>query len=149
PRQGAAIAATADHSEPHVIEPALGIVETEQQRCDIAAVSPVAETADNAIGGSQPLYLQHRSLARNVGSVETLGDDAVDRAATVGEPLLRRRKVAGEGGQPKPALSADRLMKLFEMRAALGERPVNHVLAAARDQHVERDEDGRRFGSES
>ena len=47
-----------------MVELALGIVEAEEQRADRARILSVAKSAHHAIGGAQPLDLEHRTLTR-------------------------------------------------------------------------------------
>ena len=78
-----------------MVELALVIVEPEQQRSDLAAVAEIAKAADHAIGGAQPLHLDHGALARPIGFGEQFGDDAVGRAvAGIAQPALRLVDVA-------------------------------------------------------
>jgi hypothetical protein len=54
-------------SEADMVEPALGIVESEKQRSDLPTVAFLAEAADDAVSGPQLLHLDHRPFARLVG----------------------------------------------------------------------------------
>jgi len=73
-----------------MVELALLVEQAEQQRADQASVGGVAEAADHAVGGAQAFHLHHRPLARLIGLVELLGDDAVELAAAgASQPLLR------------------------------------------------------------
>src|SRR5438105_3519648 len=75
--------------EPDMIEPAVAVIETEQQRADQRAALVVAEAADHTIGATQILDLLHAAaIAGAVGKVTTLGDDAIERRAGAAQPSL-------------------------------------------------------------
>ena len=72
-----------------MVEPAVRVVQSQQQRANQSAAFAVTESAHHAIGRAQVFYLQHRPLARRVASVDPLGDHPVparrarDRASAV------------------------------------------------------------------
>lgn len=138
--------------EAHVIEQARPIVEAEQQRADFpAATLPrrrITEAADHAVGPAQVLDLEHRSLARLVGFVETLRDDAVEGTAAgaaepragVAEPRRLRRETQrvclAQGGE-----------EAFERGAAIGQGPRPRITPLLILKEIEGDQQRRRpFG---
>src|SRR5690606_13989563 len=62
-RQRGPLAGRDGRGEADVVEAAAVVVETEQQRADLAAVAGVTEAADDAVRRAQPLHLQHGALA--------------------------------------------------------------------------------------
>ena len=86
-----------------MIEQALIIVEAEQERADERAAGGVAKAADDAVSRAEVLDLEHGAHAGPVGQVETLGDDAIERAAAGAASQLARRpadqwQARGAGG---------------------------------------------------
>src|SRR3546814_16348994 len=69
------------------IELAMCVVEPEQKR-SAATLCVLAVATDHAVGGSQLLHLPHRALALMVRLVAGLGDQAVKRNPTGGQPSL-------------------------------------------------------------
>ena len=67
-----------DPSAADIVEPAIGIVEPEQQMLDGLRAGLSVEPADDAIDRLPDLELLHRPLARQVGLVEPLRDDAIE-----------------------------------------------------------------------
>src|SRR3546814_10125737 len=63
------------------------VVEPEQKR-SAATLCVLAVATDHAVGGSQLLHLPHRALALMVRLVAGLGDHAVKRTTTGGQPSL-------------------------------------------------------------
>src|SRR5581483_6992327 len=89
--------------EAHVVELAVGVVEAEQQGAHDARILLIAEAADDAVGAAQRLHLEHRALAGLVAAVETLRDDAVERAAGALEPALGFAALARIGAETEIA----------------------------------------------
>ena len=74
----------------HRVHLARFVEQAEQQRADALAVLVDAVAGDRAVGGSGVLHLDERALARLVGSVDRLGDDAIEAGALEAlEPFLR------------------------------------------------------------
>src|SRR5262249_52503415 len=74
--------------EAHVVQQAGLVIEPEQERADDVLALVVTEAADHAVGAAVVLDLLHGApLARVVGEVAPLGDDAVKRRADALEPL--------------------------------------------------------------
>src|SRR5262245_1686603 len=115
--------------ETHMVEPAVFVVEPEQQRADKVASALVAEAAHHAIGGAQAFDLEHVALAREVGPVASLGDDAVKRAARVVEPTRRLLVACRAGGELQPLDPARRGKERLERGAALDQRLRHDALA--------------------
>src|SRR5438045_2968438 len=102
---------------------ALVIVEPEQERADhrARAVLVPPKTGDDTISRTRMLDLDHRPLARAIGSIETLRHHTIEpRAFKASEPILGKRAVAGGRRQMHRRLSAAE--RAFESFASLGER---------------------------
>ena len=100
-----------------VVQVALVVEQPEQQRPDVRA-GPVLvppEPGHDAVGGALVLDLEHRPLARQVGAVEPLGDDAVEarrpRSGRTSRRPAPRSRVAGvrwTGGVAPPRTASSR-----------------------------------------
>ena len=146
--EGRALGVGDGRGETDMIQLAGIVVETEQQRADLAAAGLVAEAADHAVCRAQPLDLEHRALAGEVGAVAPLGDDAVQRAARAVQPALGLLAVRGAGRELQAVGLPRRLVEAFQCRAALDQRVLDQAVAGGVEQHVEQDEDRRRFDGE-
>ena len=127
------------------MERARVVEQAEQQRPDVGAraVLVPAEPGDDAVGRALVLDLEHRPLARLVGSVESLGDDPVETGALEPlEPVRGGRAIAGRRGQVDRRLGGpeDRL----QSSPSLALRDLAQVLVAEREQ-VPGDEARRRL----
>ncbi len=123
--------------EADVIEPPLVVVKPEQKRAHLAPALQVAEAADHAIGGAEPLHLDHAvPLAGAVGQVGPLRHHPVLAAVQRIEPMpgqgevardgrKRQRRVAQAGHQP------------FERGATIGQRPGRQVVPLCIRQQIE------------
>ena len=105
-----------------------------------------AETGHDAVGGALVLELEHRPLARLVGRVEALGDDAVEaRPFEPVEPVHRLGPIERGRGQVdrRRGCGQDRLEPAASLR--LGHRP---QVVVAEGEQIPGDEARRRFGGE-
>src|SRR3546814_19484032 len=80
-----------------MVELALGIIKTQEQRSDLPALRGVAEAADNAVRAPDLLHLQHSPLAGFVDAVAALGNNAIQRCPRLFAPLLGQRAFGGAG----------------------------------------------------
>ena len=128
-----------------MVERARVVEQAEEQRPDVGAgtVLVPAEAGDDAVGGPLVLDLEHRPLARLVGSIESLRDDAVETGAL--EPL---EPVRGGGAIAGGRRQVDRRLggaeDHLESRPPLALRDRAQVLVAERQQ-VPGDEARRRL----
>src|SRR2546425_8748528 len=123
------------------VERAVVTEEAQQQGGDPRTARPVAH--DHAVGGLVVLDLRDR-VARPgpVREVEALRDHAVEPDDLQAlEPMRRDRGVARDRREPEAGGLA------LELRAAVGEGPLVHGLAAP-EEDVERDVGGRRLRGE-
>src|SRR3989442_3009671 len=126
---------------PDEVERAVLAIEAEEERGDARAARAVAD--DDAVGGLVVLHLGD-GVARPgpVREVEALRDPAVEPDDLQAlEPMRRDRGVARDRREPEAGGLA------LELRAALGEGPLVHGLAAP-EEDVERDVGGRRLRGE-
>jgi hypothetical protein len=65
-----------------MIELAMFVVKTRQERSDLAALALISEAADHTVCRPQTLDFDHGALAWLIWSVQPLGDNAVRRSAT-------------------------------------------------------------------
>src|SRR5690349_5482828 len=131
--------------EADMVELALLVVETKQQRADLPARLLVAEAADDAICRPDVLDLQHGAFARAIGALEPLGDDAVEIAAGGEEPLPRLAGIGRDRRQAEDA-AAGAEIKPLEGAAPLRQGPFEQALAGLAHQAVEQDDPRRVLG---
>jgi hypothetical protein len=140
PRERAALGGGDRRCETDVVEQAVVAIEAEEERADQFGIRAVTETADDAIGGAEILDLLHGAgaLAGFVGSVEVLGDDAVQAAAHGAEPATGVGETGGGGGEAE-AIGVLEIFggEGFEARAALAERLGDERVAAVVFEEIE------------
>src|SRR4029453_11382480 len=131
-------------SEAHVVEEPLVVVEAQQHGTEDASPGCVAESTDDAVRGAEALHLLHGIAGtRCVLAVEWLRDDAIEVAAGLLEPGLRRRfPRRGWRESDVPVPRKELLREAFEPPAALRERPPGEEPALLVDEDVEDDKDG-------
>ncbi len=128
----------------HVLKAAAIVIEAEQQRPDpvLPALVP-AEAGHHAIGRARVLDLEHRALARLVGAVSGLRDDAVEaRAFEARQPVSGKLAIARHGREMD---GRDDLSKRPLERGTallLGQRP---QIAITQREQIEGDERRRDF----
>ena len=79
-----------------MMEQAAIVVEAEQQRAHAPTAALVAEPADDTVGSTQMLDLEHGAFPRPVGQVQALRHDPVDLDVAADEPCFRFPQVASE-----------------------------------------------------
>ena len=124
--------------ESDMMENTIVIVETEKQRADERAVGRIAKSADDTVGGAQALDLEPAALAHQVRLIETLGDDAVERAGGASKPCFGRGSLARIRRKAQRRRRLERGEERLERDAALRERPIDQGLAAGSNQEIER-----------
>src|SRR5262245_9528845 len=127
------------------------VVEPQQQRSDHGFSFVVAEAADHAVGAAVVLDLLHAgALARLVGQIAALGDDAVETRADAFQPAFRIAELRRRRRQPDalgaPAIPAE---KAFQRGTPFLERATSQQRAIGIDQEIENDQQGRGFLGES
>ena len=86
-----------------MVQQPLRIIETEQQRADLAGSALIAKAAHHAIGRPPPLDLQHRALAAQIWRIQFLGDDSVPPV------VIEILQPAGRDGEISRAWGDDQL----------------------------------------
>lgn len=114
-----------------MVEQPVVVVQAEQERADHGLLRGVTEASHDAVGGAGRLDLHHRPLARKVGLVEALGDDAVEGAAAALQPAERGVAVLSRGGKLE-ARRFGRAVETLERGAALGQWAIGELGAAQR-----------------
>src|SRR5579862_1412406 len=107
-----------------MVQFALFIVKPQQQRTYFPALAGVTEAAYNAIGSTDALDLAHCcALARGVGTIDLLGDYAVEAAGgKTRHPALRLRVIARRGREPYGMLPVEFFEQPFQLRSPSTER---------------------------
>jgi hypothetical protein len=107
-RQPAPLVGREAGTEADVVELALAVVQSEQQRPDLPPLGGVAKPADHAVGGAPPLDLDHAvALARPVGQVGSLGHYAIVVAIPARQPRAGGGDPAGGLGQGERLRAAE------------------------------------------
>src|SRR5450631_4335330 len=132
------------------MEQAVGVIKSEQQRSDNLAAGlkffPIAESADDAVRASVPLYLLHAvAVAGLIWEVEAFRNHAVASTTCRSKPTLSILQL--QAGRRKTEQVCARKVpggEILELQAPLGQR-----LAGKRNfaflQQVERKKQSRRF----
>jgi hypothetical protein len=130
--------------DPDMVQSAVFVIEAEEEGARKWLFDEPAEAADDAIGGSFALDLDHLATARPIRLRRELRDDAVDPGVLL-EPHERRVAVAGDRREVERGLRIGE--ELGEKPAPLRERALTKVVGSERDE-IERDEPGRRLPAE-
>ena len=118
------------------------VIESQQQRADQLAARPVAKAAHHAVGGAQPLDLDHGALAFKVRGVQALGHHPFQ--PRVVQPGLSHRSVLGAWRDRQPRVVEDG-DKVLQRAPAFAQGFSPQVLARRRTQHVEQGQGRRRL----